>query len=259
MKSEFHQTGVVSLASAQGERSHQEDRAIYEWVDSPAGKGWLLAIFDGHRGATSADKASQELNALFKVHFVTAQGDAARALGQVFLSLNEMTRDHLSGSTASVVFIPADAEVLYLAVLGDSPVAILDSRGQHHFGPDHNIRSNLLERSAALARGGVYHAGYLEDPQFPDIGLQMTRSLGDAELSRVLERNPEMQTVPLGGKGIVIVGSDGLLMPGGDPIPAQMGRLLGLAQKGADAAALVADAEERGTGDNVTAIVWRKD
>ena len=218
-----------------------------------------MAIFDGHGGASSAEAASQALSSLFKDRFNATPGDAARALREVFISLHEITRDHRSGSTASVVFIPPDAEVLYLAVLGDSPVAILDSRGQPHFGPDHNIRTSLQERSAAEARGGVYLGGYLEDPQLPGIGLQMTRSLGDADLSRVLLRDPEINKIPLGGKGIVIVGSDGLLVPEGGAIAEQMGRLLALTQSGADAKALIADAEARGTGDNVTAIVWRKD
>jgi serine/threonine protein phosphatase PrpC len=259
MKSANDPSGLVSLATAQGDRSHQEDRAICEWLESPVGRGWLLAIFDGHRGAATADMASQALSALFKDRFKAARGDAERALHEVFLSLHEMTSDHLSGSTATVVFIPSDAECIYLAVLGDSPVAILDSGGHPHFGPDHNIRTNWQERSAALARGGVYQAGYLEDPQCPGVGLQMTRSLGDADLSRVLLREPEKQKIPLGGKGIVIIGSDGLLLPGGSPSAEQLGRLVRLVQEGADAQNLVADAEARGTGDNVTAIVWRKD
>ena len=126
-----------------------------------------------------------------------------------------------------------------------------------HFGPDHNIITNLKERAAAQARGGVFHGSYLEDPRLPDVGLQMARSLGDAELARVLNREPEIETVALGGKGVVLVGTDGLYLPGGEPNPDQLTRLLKLIQQGADAQALVQDALARQTGDNVTALVWQ--
>jgi serine/threonine protein phosphatase PrpC len=106
-------------------------------------------------------------------------------------------------------------------------------------------------------RGGVYIGGYLGDAQLPGIGLQMARSLGDADLSRVLERTPEIETVPLGEKGIVLVGSDGLLSPDGSAHSDQLRKLLSLVQKGAEAEGIVADALARGTGDNATAIVWR--
>ena len=247
----------MTSASAQGGRSHQEDRAVFEWIETNAVSGWLLAVFDGHRGAASAEQAAQGLRSLFVERLTAQRGDAASALRDVFTALNDLTREYVSGSTASVVFIPADAKVATLAVLGDSPIVILDARGNAHFGPDHNVRTNLNERAAAEARGGVYRSGYLEDGQLPGVGLQMARSLGDADLSRVLDRAPEVETVPLGGQGIVLVGTDGLLSPGGTANSDQLGRLLALIQEGAGAKEIVTDALARGTGDNVTAIVWR--
>src|ERR1700687_1667952 len=117
MKPRLDQTGVVTVASAQGERSHQEDRAVCEWIESPAGRGWLLAVFDGHRGAASSERASEALCALYQDQLKAQRGDAAKALRDVFISLNEITRDHLSGATATVVHIPAEAQVVFLAVL----------------------------------------------------------------------------------------------------------------------------------------------
>jgi len=253
-------SGQVSVASAQGERDHQEDRAVYHWVQNPSlpgATGWLLGVFDGHGGAMTAQIASQALVALFEAQLQTQQGRLGETFREVFASLNALTQDHISGSTAAVVFIPQEAQTLTLAVLGDSPVAVLDSAGAIHVGPDHNVRSNLQERAQAEARGGIYWAGYLEDSENPGPGLQMARSLGDAELSRVLNREPEIQSLALGGKGIVLVGTDGLLAPGGAPAAQQLAEILELIRKGAGAEEVVKDALARRTGDNVTVVLWQ--
>ncbi len=248
---------AVTTATHQGGRPYQEDRAVCAWIECHAGTGWLLGVFDGHRGAEAAEQASQVLHALFLQHFAARRGDITGALDDVLRYLHELTHIQLAGSTASVVFIPADGEAVYLAVLGDSPIAIQDASGKSHFGPDHNIRTNYRERKAALARGGVFSEGYLEDPQVPGVGLQMSRSLGDMDLTWVLERKPEIEKVALGGSGILLVGSDGLLLPRKGHNAEQLARLLALIHEGADAQALVADALARGADDNITAIVWR--
>ena len=257
MKSKHESLSFVTSASVQGGRSHQEDRSVCQWIETKDGSGWLLAVFDGHRGAVTAELAAQELLSLFIKRLPIHHGDAASTLRNIFRTLNDLTRAHLSGSTASVVFIPADAKVVTLAVLGDSPVAIRDSKGKIHIGPNHNVRTNMAERVASEVRGGVYRGGYLEDQELPGIGLQMARALGDADLSRVLERAPEVETVPLGGEGIVLVGTDGLLSQRGGTNSEQLREIVAMIQEGAGADEVVADALARGTGDNVTAIVWR--
>src|SRR5258708_6325417 len=145
MKPAEKHLGQVSVASAQGERDHQEDRPVCESIEGPSA-GWLLAVFDGHRGAATADKASRLLPSLFKTHLQAQPGDVPKALYDVFLSLNQMTQNQLPGSTASVVFIPQNAQNVHLAVLGDSPIAVLDARGGLHIGAEHNVRTNLKER-----------------------------------------------------------------------------------------------------------------
>src|SRR5262249_22091658 len=156
--------------SIQGGRSHQEDRAVAEWIENPHGSGWLLGVFDGHRGAATAETAAEALRWLFAERSEVRRGNTALALEDVFASLHDLTAAHGSGSTASIVFIPSDAATAVLAVLGDSPVAILSADGQVHIGPDHNVRTNILEREAAKARGGVYRGGYLEDSERPGVG-----------------------------------------------------------------------------------------
>jgi serine/threonine protein phosphatase PrpC len=254
MKPSSARLAVVSTASAQGDRPHQEDFAVHARIEK---KGWLLAVFDGHNGAAAAGKASGALLSAFESSWQTVSGDVPAVLRETFSALVRLTRNDRPGTTASMVFIPEKAQQAYWAVLGDSPIAILDSKNLVHIGADHNVRSNPKELAAAIARGGIYRAGYLEDPELPGVGLQMARSLGDADLSRVLSREPDIGTAPLGGHGIILVGTDGLFGPENISREDQLTRLLKMARDGADAEALVQDALRRQTGDNATAIVWR--
>src|SRR5689334_17375362 len=102
MKPKHDSSGVVTSASAQGARSHHEDRTVCEWIETKAGSGWLLAVFDGHRGAATAELAAHGLLSLFVDRLSIHQGDAASALRDVFRTLHDLTSVHMSGSTASV-------------------------------------------------------------------------------------------------------------------------------------------------------------
>jgi serine/threonine protein phosphatase PrpC len=96
----------------------------------------------------------------------------------------------------------------------------------------------------------------LEDSRLPGIGLQMARALGDAALDRVLNREPDLLTVELGAESVVLVASDGLLLPLA-PADSQLEILMERVRQGADAEALVQAALAAPTGDNVTVLVWK--
>jgi serine/threonine protein phosphatase PrpC len=255
MKPTSDQGVRITVATAQGARDHQEDRAIHVRIEKA---GWLLAVFDGHRGSATADKASKALLSSFESAWQSAPGNNSAALRETVSALVRLTHGDVSGATASIVFIPENGQVACWAVLGDSPIAIVDAENGIHIAPNHNVRTNSEERAAALLRGGVYEGGYLEDSQRPDIGLQMARSLGDADLARVLSREPDIAEVPIGNSGIVLLGTDGILSSGGGSSREQLSRLIQRVREGADAEALVQDALRRQTGDNVTIIVWVK-
>src|SRR5262249_25425793 len=150
----------VTSASAQGPRLHQEDR----WLCEAVRGGFILAVFDGHRGSATADFAHQHFLPILESSLRPDAHSVPDALRDVFAQLNQKTATELSGATASAVFIPDRAETLYWAVLGDSPIALLDAYGKIHIGPDHNVRTNPQECAAAEARGGIIYGGYLEDP-----------------------------------------------------------------------------------------------
>ncbi len=251
--------GSATFHSSIGLRSYQEGRSVY--IISPF--GYLLAIFDGHGGKEVAEIAAKNLLIIFNQESAPlrekGQVDYDTLLQNVTAKLNLLTKDEYSGSTMSLVFIPTDSEdhTAYIAVLGDSPVVISDYDGKTFLGPDHNVRSNLTERTAATKRGGVFSGGYICDPRTGE-GLQMSRALGDSSLGEMIDHKPELKKVRLGRESIVLVASDGLFDPNhtSDPMT-EATRFIEMIRNGSEAKDLVDDALSRKTGDNVTAIVFR--
>jgi serine/threonine protein phosphatase PrpC len=243
---------TITMATAQGRRDYQEDR----WVAAELAGGKCLAVFDGHRGPGTAQEASHALVPALKEVWEKSS-TPAEAIRTAVTSLSEQMKHLESGCTLSLVFIPEAQERAWGAVLGDSPIAIRDAEGKLVIGPNHNVRENDRELRAALARGAVFDGGYIEDPLNPTAGLQMARTLGDGDLDRILNREPEIFSVPLGPESVILVGTDGLIGNFEGPIEQQLGRLIELIRQGADAQAIVNDALERATRDNVTAIVWK--
>ena len=143
-----------------------------------------------------------------------------------------------------------------MGLLGDSPVIIKDFDDQVIVSPEHNARTNLKERRAAIKRGACYSGGYIcEHPS--GSGLQMTRSLGDREFKKILDRSPEVYTVNIGSKSFVALLSDGVADPDHKSSDSMKSIIL-MIENGASATNLVKDALDRKTRDNATAIVWRK-
>ena len=248
--------GHTTVATALGLRDHQEDRVVDAAIDAADIHGRLMAVMDGHGGIGAAEAVARSLAFLFQRILTVSQGDVALALRSTVSELAQMTRREKSGTTLSLVFVPQDTEQAHVALIGDSPVIILDETGSLHIGPDHNVRSNPGELAAARRRGAVYQMGYIFDPQ-TGAGLQMSRSLGDCELARVLSDEPEIYRVKLGKESIVVLASDGVFDPGHVNTGYQIKRIIALVRKGADAQTLVDDAVARSTADNATALIWR--
>jgi len=121
--------------------------------------------------------------------------------------------------------------------------------------PEHNVRSNKAEADAAIARGGLIGGGYLM-ASYIGSGLQMSRAFGDASLSSVLNREPEIFTLNLDKYSWVLVATDGAFDPA-HTSDAGSKAVLDLVQYGKDAQSIVDRALAVPTRDNVTAILWR--
>jgi serine/threonine protein phosphatase PrpC len=254
----YSQKNNISAATASGGRSHQEDFYLFDEFSMKGvknGHGQLMAVFDGHNGPETAEKAFKALYGVFGVSLAMHKGDVAAAMKDTASKLSWMTENNEAGSTMSLVYVPDGQRTAHAAVIGDSPVIVLNADNKIIVSPDHNVRSNPAELEKAKEKGASYELGYIMSPLGG--GLQMSRALGDKHLDSILDREPEVYSVPLGRRSMIILGTDGLFDPGHYDTAAQIGRLVILAMNGAGAKELVQDALDRMTCDNVTAIVWR--
>jgi serine/threonine protein phosphatase PrpC len=243
---------MIKAAVAQGLRPYQEDRHII--VSHP--EGTLFGVFDGHGSEAVSVILADKIPELW-ANALSFEKSPQQVFTEVFAAANELTRTYSSGSTASLVFIPAGEVVAHIAVLGDSPVIAEKVDGILFIGPDHNARSNPQERSAAIVRGGIYMGGYIyrEISDYAQ-GIQMTRVLGDRELEGVVDRTPEVFTIELGN--FLFVGSDGSLDPS-HHIANPALELVYEIRAGKTAEELVQRAVDIPTNDNVTALLWRRE
>ncbi len=249
--------GQVSFFSEKGGRPYQEDQLVAVKKEiSDQESGWLLAVMDGHRGSEVSGFCVKNLESLFIQSLAEKKKVDQDVLKETLELLNEGTRSMAAGSTISLVFISEATSAVFVAVLGDSPVIILDKNGALNISPDHNARSNPKEKDAAKRRGAYYTGGYIWAGEY---GLQMARSLGDCDMDKVLSRKPEIYKVNLGPGSLVLVASDGVFDPGHLKTANQIKRLVAKIKKNPtfDAKDLVNDAISRRTGDNATAILWK--
>lgn len=242
---------TITYAQEQGPRAYQEDRSFKKQFKSSRLNGWILAVMDGHGGSRVAELCAKQIGKLFMPQ------DAAnteKALRHLVVALNSMTEQSQVGSTLSIACIPSNHKNVSIAVLGDSPVIVLDRKGQLHMSPEHNVRSNIEERRVAEKRGGVYEGGYLFTRN-GDRGLQMSRALGDAYLENVISHEPDIYTIA--NPKWILVASDGLFDPGHSQSYALLREIESYAKNQATANDLMQWALSRGLQDNATALVWR--
>jgi serine/threonine protein phosphatase PrpC len=241
----------ISKATAKGLRGYQEDR----FVVSSTKDGKLIAVMDGHGGESVSERIAKVLPAIWKKHIVSP-ASLFVAIKNTFRDINDLTKGMYPGSTFSLVFIPKPADVVYVAILGDSPVIVKEADGTINISPMHNARSNATELAAARARGAAFDGNYIF-AHFSGGGIQMTRVMGDHELDSVVNREPEIYTCPIGPDSFVLVGSDGLFDPSNRNVEAEIPAVVEQIEKGASAQELVDRAIAAPTGDNVTAILVR--
>lgn len=249
----------ISSATKQNRRPYQEDRMS---VRKFRNGSLLLGIFDGHGGEWVSEYAAKNLPRLFtSIRKKNPDATLDELMNLLFAKLHERTIHLGCGSTASVVYVPSGHTRAYVAILGDSTVFVGDGAGSVWQSPEHNVRSNPSEAAAGIALGGEIVNGYLcvnRCHMSRYGGIQMSRALGDKDLSSVLNRVPELFTIAIEPNGWILLATDGLLDCGHTTTNAatEMGQIVGR-NPTFDAADLVEIASNKDQHDNASAILVR--
>lgn len=242
---------MISRYSIRGPRAYQEDRDYVSVRSLSDGTRLLiLAVFDGHGGSEAAEYAKENFTKLFKpFSSKTVKEDLKFAISQLALDMRNIE----AGTTLSVACISSNNEAT-IAIVGDSPVIVIEENGALNISPEHNVRTNPAEAAEAYKRGGVVVNGYVWHPT-REIGLQMSRALGDSGMQPIVSHEPDIYTVKLGKDSAVLVASDGLIDPSHKTGSAITDIILGL--KSGKTAGQLVDMVAPNAQDNVTAVVWR--
>ncbi len=239
---------IVTVATEKGPRPYQEDRIFV----GPIPRGVLLAVMDGHGGDEVSEMCAEMIPTLIPTELV-ADTDETEFIRKMVSSLAAATDPCGSGSTLSIAWIREDRVVV--AILGDSPVVIMDRFGELHIGPEHNVKTNLAERKAAIERGGSYYDGYIRNKTGE--GLQMSRALGDSDFRGIISRVPEIYVVD--NPAWVLVCTDGLIDSNHRNTDSLIQEMSKRITKHTTAEDLVAWAVQRRLEDNATAVFWQSE
>jgi serine/threonine protein phosphatase PrpC len=233
---------MITSGTLQGPRPYQEDR--YYSCESISGFA-IMMVADGHGGSRCSEYIHHyfELMNIFPENF------------NFLKNLAYQTSEFTDGSTLSTVLVSKNKADI--AIIGDSPVIVIDDKGDIHYSPDHNVRTNQKEAKAVEDRGGFVYGGYASK-YFSGPGLQMGRALGDRELQPVVISEPEIYSIP--NPAIILVATDGLFDPSHQNDDVRKQIISSLTGEGTPIAKdLLTITENNGLQDNATAIVWRKE
>jgi len=256
--------GIVSFAQECGPSLIQEDRYVYTPVHSNVSniEGWLLAVMDGHAHTSSGNKVSElcrvYIPRLFSINYAE---QAKQSLFELTQKLVRISTNIYQGSTLSLALVLESHHTVTVATMGDSPIIVIKNEAMY-LAPSHNVRVNLEERTAAEERGGVYENNYLwvkqsnSDDRVPR-GLQLSRSLGDQCMKKVLLRVPEIVTRQLTISSAVLLMTDGVCDISRSSFSGDIAKIASEVRRGADASLLMQNHIARNSlRDNATALLW---
>lgn len=236
----------VGVAADAGLRDHMEDR----WAVQATPHGLFAAVYDGHGGVRVADRAAADLHRAV-LRALQAGLEPSDAFRRGFAELEAMTADEECGSTVAALLLTG--VTVATAHVGDSRVVRVGRAEVEGLTRDHRL-------DAPGERARVLRMGAGLDPPYVirgDLGLMMTRSLGDRWFRPVgVIAEPEVGRHPMGADDVALVAAtDGIWDVLGLDDAARVVRQAATAQ--AAAQTLVDTALAAGAHDNVTAVVVR--
>jgi len=229
----------------------QQDQWINQLIQLKGvthGYGLLTVILDGNGGHEVAEFARQKVPEIFQRFLKETNGNVREAQRRTIEELHRLLREDGSikdsakeqGSTIAMAYLSYDNARIYTATLGDSWIVIGNSTAKKWESRPHDRRTEITieGEEAVLAMNGV---------------------LGYTQVQN-LEREPYLDDQPLEEGDFMLVFSDGLVDAPDRRIEDLLEENVALVQGDSQIGAqnLIGAALERGTRDNVTAILHRQ-
>ncbi|KAL1532373.1 putative protein phosphatase 2C 59 [Salvia divinorum] len=242
-------------ASSPGKRSSMED--FYETrIDGVDGEVvGLFGVFDGHGGARAAEYVKQNLfsNLIKHPKFISdtksAISDAYSHTDSEFLkSENNQNKD--AGSTASTAILVGDR--LLVANVGDSRAVICRGGNAFAVSRDHkpdqtDERQRIEDAGGFVMWAGTWRVGGV---------LAVSRAFGDRLLKQYVVADPDIQEEKVDDTlEFLILASDGLWDVVTNEEAVSMTKPIPDPEDAAKR--LMQEANQRGSGDNITIVVVR--
>ncbi|XP_042036357.1 probable protein phosphatase 2C 59 [Salvia splendens] len=242
-------------ASSPGKRSSMED--FYETrIDGVDGEVvGLFGVFDGHGGARAAEYVKHNLfsNLIRHPKFISdtksAISDAYSHTDSEFLkSENNQNKD--AGSTASTAILVGDR--LLVANVGDSRAVICRGGDAFAVSRDHkpdqtDERQRIEDAGGFVMWAGTWRVGGV---------LAVSRAFGDRQLKQYVVADPDIQEEKVDDTlEFLILASDGLWDVVKNEEAVSMTKPIPDPEDSAKR--LMQEANQRGSGDNITIVVVR--
>ncbi|GJP48103.1 hypothetical protein CLOM_g7383 [Closterium sp. NIES-68] len=259
-------TSAISIGSfaTSGAREKMEDRHFMKDFLAGSSAIHLFGVFDGHRGYEAAEFCAQNLPEI--VMDKLSDLSPPEALVASFLATDKALESKLRnqrktrtdsgkgwypGCTACVALvIGAD---MYIANAGDCRAVLKQSGQVKALSRDH-VASDPEERSRAEKAGGLVQ-WRVNTWRVGVAGIEVTRSLGDHDMKPAVTAEPEVMHHKLSADDeFLVMASDGLWEKLSNEEVAQY-VLDTVKEPSMSSKRLVTEAVDRGSQDNVTAIV----
>lgn len=218
-------------------------------------KASFFAVLDGHGGAAVVEKVKERLvhNVVSSSHFQNGT-DMKAAIMEGFRKTDEQviedaTASQFCGSTAAMVVVVGSR--IYLAHIGDTRIVVSCDNGETHVTRDHKANREDEKKRIEELGGTVLFFGTWRVEGM----LAVTRSFGDGVLKTLIPADPEVDVrdVPPSNMSVAIIATDGVW----DVISNQeaIRTVRGASNPKEAAKTLVQEAFDRGSTDNISAIV----
>ncbi|KAL3150178.1 hypothetical protein ABBQ32_000038 [Trebouxia sp. C0010 RCD-2024] len=261
--------GSFATAGLRGE-DRMEDRHVIQEGLAGCSNCHLVAVFDGHRGSQAAAYAAQHV--VEQLQASLAVSGLAEACADCFVSLDRSVRQQQDlqwqdqvkrmgaraagkrswpGCTALAVLVKGN--VMVVANAGDCRAVLCTAGKAKALSCDHT--ADKEEERQRVQAAGASVQWKIDSWRIGEAGMQVTRSLGDADLKPAVTAQPEVVQHQLSSQDeFVVVASDGLW----DKLTNQeaVGLVYDTVKQPAMAAQrLATEALTRGSTDNITVVV----